>query len=153
MKYFIFCIVLIVSMPLYAQKDSKLNSYQEEITNRRIAEAKLLWGNMLRAGFSETSVAALDFTFFSNDKNGAESLVKDLSENYTAEISNANEEGYWLIKGTTRPYGNEFNKEQWFGWVEFMISLGFSNNSVFSTWSVYEPKSNKTWTSEEIEVE
>ena len=72
---------------------------------------------------------------------------------HTAEVSPADEKGYWLIKGTTRPYGNEFNSGQWFGWVEFMVSLGFSNNSVFSTWSVYDPKNKRTWSSEEIEVE
>jgi len=130
-----------------------VNSYQEQITSRRMAEAKQLWSTMQRDGFTETTVAALDFTFFSNDKNGVENLVKTLSENYTTEISKANEEGYWLIKGTTRPYGNEFNKEQWFGWVEFMVSLGFSNNAVFSTWSVYDPKSKVTWSSEEIDIE
>ena len=140
-------------MPLFAQNGDKVNSYQEQISSRRLAEAKLLWATMQRDGFTENTVAALDFTFFSNDKNGVENLVKALSENYTAETTKANEEGYWLIKGTTRPYGNEFNKEQWFGWVEFMVSLGFSNNAVFSTWSAYEPKSKKTWSSEEIDVE
>jgi hypothetical protein len=153
MKYLIACIVLIYTMPLFAQNGDKVNSYQEQISNRRLAEAKQLWAFMQSDGFTETTVAALDFTFFSNDKNGVETLVKALSENYSAETSKANEEGYWLIKGTTRPYGNEFNKEQWFGWVEYMLSLGFSNNAVFSTWSVYDPKSNKTWSTEEIDVE
>ena len=153
MKYLLACIVLICSMPLFAQNGGKVNSYQEQLSSRRLTEAKQLWALMQQDGFTETTVAALDFTFFSNDKNGVENLVKALSENYTAETSKANEEGYWLIKGTTRPYGNEFNKEQWFGWVEFMLSLGFSNNAVFSTWSVYDPKSKKTWSSEEIDVE
>lgn len=153
MKYLIACIVLIFTVPLFAQNGVKVNSYQEQTSSLRLTEAKRLWSIMQRDGFTETTVAALDFTFFSNDKNGAENLVKALSENYAAEISKAKEEGYWLIKGTTRPYGSEFNKEQWFGWVEFMVSLGFSNNAVFSTWSVFDPKSKKTWSTEEIEVE
>jgi hypothetical protein len=140
-------------MPLFAQNGVKMNSYQEQISSRRLAEAKQLWTTMQRDGFTENTVDALDFTFFSNDKNGVENLVKALSENYTAETTNAHEEGYWLIKGTTRPYGNELNKEQSLGWVEFMVFLGFSNNAVFSTWSVYEPKSKTTWSSEEIDVE
>ena len=86
----------------------------------------------------------MDFTFFSDDKDSAEKLVKALSENYTAEFVPDKKDGYWLIKGTTRPYGNEFTKDQWFGWVDFMTTLGFANNSVFSTWSVYDPKMKKT---------
>ena len=140
-------------MPLFAQNGEKMSTYQEQISSRRLAEAKQLWGVMQRDGFTETTVAALDFTFFSNDKSGTDSLAKALSENYTAEVSPANEKGYWLIKGTTRPYGNEFNSDQWFGWVEFMVSLGFSNNAVFSTRSVYDPKTKKTWSSEEVEDE
>lgn len=130
-----------------------MNPYQEQISNRRLAEAKQLWDTMKSDGFTDTTVVALDFTFFSNDKNGVDSLVKALSANYSAEATPAKEKGYWLIKSTTRPYGNEFNEELWFGWVDFMVSLGFSNNSVFSTWAVYDPKSKKIWSSEEIEVE
>ena len=87
MKYLIACIVLIYSMPLFAQNGDKVNSYQEQISSRRLAEAKLLWATMQRDGFTENTVAALDFTFFSNDKNGVENLVKALSENYTEQHS------------------------------------------------------------------
>jgi hypothetical protein len=153
MKYLIACIVLIFSTSLFAQSGEKMNPYQEQISNRRLAEAKQLWSTMKREGFTDTTVAALDFTFFSNDKNSVDSLVKALSENYSAEAIPAKEKGYWLIKGTTRPYGNEFNEDQWFSWVDFMVSLGFSNNAVFSSWAVYDPKSKKTWSSEAIEAE
>jgi hypothetical protein len=153
MKQCLTFLIIIYTMPIFAQTGNVMNSYQEQISNRRMAEAKQLWLQMQDDGFTETTIAALDFTFFSNDRNSVDSLVKALSENYSAEATPSNEEGYWLIKGTTRPYGNEFNNEQWFGWVEFMVSLGFSNNAVFSTWSVYDPKSKKTWSSEEIDVE
>jgi hypothetical protein len=121
-----------------------MNSYQERISSSRLVEAKQLWSIIQQDGFTKTTVAALDFTFFSNDKDGVENLVKALSENYTVEATPADENGYWLIKGTSRPYGYEFGRDEWFGWVEFMISLGFSNNAVFSTWSVYDPKSKKS---------
>ncbi len=108
---------------------------------------------MVSDGFTESSIAALDFVFFSDVREDAEQLKKQLSENYTVTVSPAKQKGYWIVSGTTRPYGNQINSEQWRGWVEFMVSVGFSHNCVFSTWSAYEPKSKKTWTSENIEVE
>ena len=98
-------------------------------------------------------MVALDFVFFSNSKSEAQELVDTLSESYNAKIVPADDPKYVLIKGTTRPYGNEFTKEQWLGWVDYMVSSGFNHNSVFSTWSVYEPKSKVTWSSEAIEIE
>ena len=130
-----------------------MNEYQHEILERRTSEAHKLWNEMASSGFTETTVAALDFVFFSDSENEAKELTKQLSENYTAKLVETNEPGYMLVKGTTRPYGNEFTKEQWFGWVEFMVSLGFSHNSVFSTWSVYSPEMKATWSSEIIEAE
>jgi len=130
-----------------------MSTYQENISGRRNAEAKILWKAMEKDGFTESSTAALDFTFFSNDKNDAESLANVLSEHYTAAVTPTEQDDYWLIKGTTLPYGKEFNSTQWLGWAEYMVSIGFSNNCVFSTWAVYEPKSKKTWSSESIDVE
>ncbi len=153
MTKIIVILTLLLAIPLFAQSEEKMNLYQERILERRISEANQLWKVMEQEGFIETTIVALDFTFFSNDKNGAEDLVKSLSENYKAEIAPSGKEGYWLIKGTTRPYGNEFNNEQWLGWVDFMVSVGFSNNTVFSTWSVYDPKTKKTWSSENIEID
>lgn len=130
-----------------------MNSYQEKISERRRAEAVLLWSSMSKEGFSDSSIAALDFTFFSNVKNDAESLAKLLGENYSVEIVPATQEGYWLIKATTRPYGKSINQPSWMAWVEYMVMIGFSNNCVFSTWSVFESESQKTWSSESINVE
>lgn len=131
-----------------------MNSYQETITGRREAEAAVLWKAMVSDGFNEASIAALDFTFFSNVKADADNLAKALSENYSVTVSHSEQDhNYWFIKGTTRPYGNQFSYVEWLGWVDFMVSIGFSNNCVFSTWVVYEPKSKKTWSSEKIEVE
>jgi len=129
------------------------NSYQKMISSRRLNEAAVLWKNMTADGFDSSAPAALDFTFFSNVQNDAETLSKTLSENYTVTVSPAAQGGYWLIRGTTRPNGKKFSYEQFLKWVEFMIFAGFSNNCVFSTWAVYEPKSGKTWSTETIEVD
>ncbi|MFE8073480.1 hypothetical protein QQM79_20680, partial [Marinobacteraceae bacterium S3BR75-40.1] len=126
-----------------------MNNYQQEIMDRRTAEARALWQTMESEGFTEDTVAALDFVFFSDSRADATGLKDQLAENYSVELVPAEEQGYVLIKGTTRPYGNEFSYEQWMGWVEFMVGVGFSHNSVFSTWSVYSPKSKTTWSSEE----
>lgn len=130
-----------------------MNEYQQNIMERRISEARELWGQMKTGGFTETTVAALDFVFFSDSKSEAKKLIEQLSENYTLELVPANEPEYVLVKGTTRPYGNEFTYEQWLSWVEFMVSVGFSHNSVFSTWSVYSPKTKTTWSTEHVETQ
>ena len=108
---------------------------------------------MESSGFTDTTVVALDFVFFSSSQDEAKNLIEQLSENYTLELAPADDPGYVLVKGTTRPYGNEFTNEQWRAWVEFMVEVGFSHNAVFSTWSVYSPKTKTTWSSESIEVQ
>lgn len=130
-----------------------MSEYQQEIMNRRVSEARALWNTMESEGFTPKTVAALDFVFFSKSENEAKELIEQLSENYSLELVPASEKDYVLIKGTTRPYGNEFTFEQWLSWVEFMVSVGFSHNAVFSTWSVYAPSSKTTWSSESIDVQ
>ncbi len=130
-----------------------MTEYQKSILDRRTSEARELWDIMKSSGFTETTVAALDFVYFSNSENEANDLIEQLSENYVLELTPADDPSYVLVKGTTRPYGNEFTFNQWIGWVEFMVKVGFSHNSVFSTWSVYSPKTKDTWSSEPIEVE
>ena len=130
-----------------------MNDYQQSIMDRRLSEAQQMWEKMQADGFTETTVAALDFVFFSNSKPEADNLIEQLAENYTLEFAPSNDPNYVLVKGTTRPYGREFNEEQWQAWVEFMVSVGFSHNSVFSTWSVYSPKTKTTWSSEIVEAQ
>jgi hypothetical protein len=154
MKHALLILMVIISTSVFASIREAMNSYQETIQHRRVSEAEYLWKTMANSGFSETTVAALDFTFFTNAKADAEKLAKALSENYTITVSNsAKEPDYWLIKGSTRPYGKQFSYVQWLAWVDFMVSIGFSNNCVFSTWAAYDPKSKHTWSSESVEVE
>ena len=145
--------VSIFSVALFASQETKMNEYQQNIMDRRSYEARLLWKTMKSSGFTETTVAALDFVFFSNSESEARNLIEQLSENYTLELAPADDSDYVLVKGTTRPYGNEFSYEQWVGWVKFMVKVGFSHNSVFSTWSVYSPENKITWSSETIEIQ
>jgi hypothetical protein len=153
MRIFTTTLAILLASQLHASQGEDMNTYQQGIYQRRVAEAHELWATMKVDGFTENTKAALDFVFFSNSENEALELMKSLSENYTLELSTAREPGYFLIKGTTRPYGYEFTQEQWFGWVEYMVSTGFSHNAVFSTWSIYDPASKSTWSSESIEVE
>lgn len=129
-----------------------MNSYQETIHTRRNFEASVLWGKISKDGFSTSQTVALDFVFFSEKKVDAEKLAKVLSGSYTVRIVPANDPGYWLIKGTTRPYGKKLSADDWQGWIEFMVATGFENNCVFSTWAVYDPTSKRSWSSEEIEA-
>jgi hypothetical protein len=145
--------LLFLSDPLLAANKGNMNSYQEKISHRRTSEASILWNTMQKEGFTSSSIVALDFVYFSDTKADAERLAKVLSENYTASVVSTDRADYWLLKGSTRPYGKQLNAEEWRGWIDFMISVGFENNCVFSTWAVYEPKSKKTWSSENIETE
>ena len=153
MKLLTALFVFIFSVGLSASQEAKMNEYQQSIMDRRSSEAHELWKIMKDSGFTETTVAALDFAFFSNSESEARNLVNQLSENYTLELVPAEDPDYVLVKGTTRPYGNEFAYEQWMGWVDFMVKVGFSHNSVFSTWSVYSPEHKITWSSESVEVQ
>ncbi|MFT6419639.1 MAG: hypothetical protein ACJA05_001472 [Porticoccus sp.] len=153
MKHIASLIVVLLLSFSSASQGIEMSEYQQEIMNRRVAEARVLWNTMESEGFTPETVAALDFVFFSNSENEAKELIEQLSENYSLELTPASEKNYILIQGTTRPYGNEFTFEQWLSWVEFMVSVGFSHNAVFSTWSVYAPSSKTTWSSESIEVQ
>jgi len=99
---------------------------------------------------SDTNLV-LDFSFFTQDENGAKGIQKQLSENYKVTI--AKEDEYWHINGTSRPYAVNLTPEQHLGWVEFMHDVALSYGCVFSVWSITEPKENKVWSSEDIETE
>ncbi len=144
--------LLVTTASSIAANDGNMNSYQEMISNRRNSEASILWKSMQSDGLTSSSVVILDFVYFSEKKDDADRLARELSKNYSVGVSSNTETGYWLIKGSTRPYGKQLTAEQWRGWIDFMVFAGFNNNCVFSTWSVYEPKTKKMWSSEAIET-
>ncbi len=63
------------------------------------------------------------------------------------------EEGYWLSKGTTRPYGITLNREQHLAWVEFMADVAHSCGCVFLTWSLEAPSLGAHFHREAVESE
>jgi hypothetical protein len=136
------------------KKDPQItwDEYYAEIRNRRLSEAQVLWELIANAGISGETIIALDFIHFSSDKENAENLLTQLSENYEIELVQSDDPGYWFINGTTRPYGITLTKEDHRNWVEFMCDVARSHGCVFSTWSIENPKTKEQWRSELVET-
>lgn len=118
--------------------DAPLASYYEEKKAQRRSEAIRLINEMVEAGITDSTILALDFTHFGNNQEGLEGLQSQLSENYEISIEKADDE-YWLLKGTTRPYGITLSADDHLTWVEFMADVAQSYGFVFSTWSLEAP--------------
>ncbi|HEX6995741.1 MAG TPA: hypothetical protein VF339_16540 [Gammaproteobacteria bacterium] len=127
--------------------------YYARISARRAAEAEALWEKMSTSGVSEDTVLALDFVHFASSSDNARALARQLAESYSVEIVPADEEGYLLIKGTTRPEGVCLSKEQHAGWVEFMTEVAKSHACVFSGWTLEAPSLGKRFSSGSVETE
>jgi hypothetical protein len=127
------------------------NDYYQRKKNQRNSEALEIWRRMNNSGVTEETVLALDFEHFGSSKQNIENLAAQLSENYEIQVVPSNEEGCWLAKGTTRPYGITMNEQQLLGWAEFMSDVAQSYSCVFSTWSLESPKLGLHFHSEEIE--
>ncbi|MDZ7938543.1 MAG: hypothetical protein U5M53_09795 [Rhodoferax sp.] len=127
------------------------SDYYQRKKDQRKDEAFQMCEQMQRAGVNDETYLALDFVFFGTSKPDVENLAKQLSENYEMQIIQNAEEGNWLVKGTTRPYGITLSKEQHIGWVEFMSDVAQSYACVFSTWALEAPKLGAHFNSENIE--
>ncbi|MCP4161481.1 MAG: tetratricopeptide repeat protein [Deltaproteobacteria bacterium] len=126
------------------------NEYHQKILNRRLVEVEIINEKLKAEGITSENQLIIDFHFFSKDKQGAEDLRKQLSENY--EMSVECKDKYWLIKGTTRPYVINLEYSQHVDWVKFMHDVALSHNALFSTWVLTEAKLKKTWSNENIET-
>lgn len=126
------------------------SEYYQRIRDRRAREAEALWNQMREAGFSDDTVAALDFVHFGNVREKVDALARQLSENYTVEVLAA-DRGYWHVKGTTRPEGVCLSQAQHADWVLFMVDVARSYACVFSTWSLEAPSLGKTFKSEQVD--
>jgi hypothetical protein len=115
------------------------DDYYRRIKARRLAQADRMWAEMTAAGVSNETVLALDFEHISNVRADANDLASQLSENYEMEVIPADREGYWIIKGTTRPDGICLSKEQHSDWVDFMADVARSYACVFSDWKLEAP--------------
>lgn len=127
------------------------NDYYDRIKRRRLAAAAVLWGEIDAAGANEDTVFALDFTHIGNNRQDADDLAHQLSENYATEVSAQSEKNYWNIKGTTRPKGICLTKDQHVAWVEFMVDVARSYACVFSEWTLEAPALGRTFQSAHLD--
>lgn len=125
--------------------------YYERKKLQRLEEAEVLWKQMSDAGLTGDTVLALDFMHFGQSEEDAAALAKQLSENYEIEVIPAQEDGYWYVKGTTRPHGITLTEEQHVGWVEFMANVAQSHRCVFSTWLLESPSLSMKFESERVD--
>lgn len=119
-----------------------LIDYYQRVKNRRLAEAEIFWANLLTKGVDEKSIIAIDFKISSPEKNDANLVSKQLSENYSMSITFAEELKTHIVEGTTKPAGLSLTKEQFIGWIDFMSDVSAQYNSIFLTWTfeTHEPK-------------
>ncbi len=125
--------------------------YYSRKKSQRFQEAADLWRQMEAAGVASDTVFALDFVLFGQSQHDARALANQLSENYEMEVVEPEGDGYWFVKGTTRPYGIEMTEEQHLDWVDFMVDVAKSYACVFSTWTIEAPALGAKFHSEEIE--
>lgn len=126
------------------------SEYRERKKRQRLSEASMMLPVMKEAGVNDSTILAVDFVFFGPSRSGADALAQVLSEHYAVSVTTGGE-GYWLVNGTTRPYGSSMTDEQHLEWVEFMVDLGNSHACVFSTWSIEAPALAKRFDSEQFE--
>ncbi|MCV2356012.1 hypothetical protein LNV09_17870 [Paucibacter sp. B2R-40] len=91
--------LVMTASPVAANKGN-MDPDQEGVSNRRSSEASILWKTKQNDGFTSSSIVALDFVCFSDEKEDAERLAKVLSENCTVGINPNVDSGYWLFKGS-----------------------------------------------------
>ncbi|HZH44589.1 MAG TPA: hypothetical protein VEY50_10960 [Lysobacter sp.] len=115
--------------------DATWNAYYDRKRNERLQEADAVWRRLAAAGVSEDTVLVIDFTHFGADRTHAEALAQQLSEHYATSLE-PGPDGYWLVKGTTRPYGVSLTEDQHRDWVDFMCDAARPHGCVFSTWTV-----------------
>jgi hypothetical protein len=115
------------------------NEYYRRKKIQRMDEADQIWVKMQSEGINDATTLALDFVHFGSSKSDISDLATQLAENYEMQVISADKEGYWLAKGTTRPYGVTLSKDQLLGWVEFMSDVAQSYACMFSTWALEAP--------------
>lgn len=115
--------------------EAQWQAYHARKRAERLSEAEAVWRALAAAGVGNDTVLVVEFTHFGADRARAEALARQLSEHYTATLKAGND-GYWLVRGTTHPYGVSFDDAQHRDWVEFMCDLAQSHGCVFSTWAV-----------------
>ena len=119
------------------------DEYHTKIRNRRLSEAHVMNTQLESEGITSENKLFLDFTVFSNDEEGVANLEKQLSENYDMSVKK-DDDAYWLIRGTTRPYTVNLGPSKHIEWVELMHDVALSHRAIFSTWVITEPIFDKS---------
>ena len=116
----------------------------------RLAEAQAMRQHMQGAGVGAESVLAMDFLHFGPGQEQAQALAAQLREHYTVKVSADARPGYWLVEGTTRPYGVTLEGSQLVDWADFMADVAQSHGCVFSSWTVEAPALGARFRSEDF---
>lgn len=99
--------------------------YRQHKRDERLFEAEQVWSALSAAGFDPETVLAIDFVHFGPSRAQVEDLGQHLADNCSI-TTKAGPGGYWLLEGTTRPYGLTLSAADHFAWVEFMCDIGGS---------------------------
>lgn len=126
------------------------SEYEQRKRAERLAEADQVWRALAAGGVDAETVLAIDFVHFGPSQAHVEGLAGQLAENCTV-TTESGPGGYWLLKGTTRPYGVTLSAEDHLAWVDFMCGIASDHGCVFSTWSLSAPSLSLTVSSEAFE--
>jgi hypothetical protein len=133
-----------------AEAEAMWFQYAQRKRAERLSEANQVWNALVAGGAGAETVLAVDFVSFGPSQAQIESLRQQLAENYTV-TSECGPDEYWLLKGTTRPYGITLSAADHLNWVGFMSDVAASHGCVFSTWSLSVPSLSLTISSEAFE--
>jgi len=124
--------------------------YRQRKRTERLFEAGQVWSALAAGGVDAETVLVIDFVHFGPSQAEVERLGRHLAENCTV-TTEAGPGDYWLLKGTTRPYGLTLSAADHLAWVEFMCDVAADYGCVFSTWSMSAPSLDLTVSSEAFE--
>lgn len=116
----------------------------------RLSEAGQVWSAARAGGIDDATLLAIDFVHFGPSQANVEHLREALEGNCRVSIEAASD-GYWLLRGTTRPYGVTLSADDHLAWVDYMCEVASLHGCVFSTWSLEAPSLNVTVSSEAFE--
>ena len=126
------------------------HEYEQRKRAERLSEAGHVWNAICAGGADSETLLAIDFVHFGSSQANVDGLQQELAENCTATVE-PGPDGYWLLKGTTRPYGVTLSAADHLAWVEFMCDVAKHHGCVFSTWSLHAPSLDLTVSSEAFE--
>ncbi|MFP7723626.1 hypothetical protein [Lysobacter sp. A3-1-A15] len=126
------------------------DEYVQRKRTERLSEAVQVWSALVAGGVDAETVLAIDFVHFGPSQARVENLRGELAENCTVTTESGSD-GYWLLKGTTRPYGVTLSADDHLAWVDFMCQVASSHGCVLSTWSLNAPSLDLIVSSEDFD--